>query len=150
MQVYDHYYNHDQERRKLLCIPLILDVSVKKSSISILSMHSLSPRDAADMVSRERRQQMASGSFMEKILEVIFDKTVLYSYRMPVDSDKVQSLLQSYREMFKNYSPQKIEEGGRVPDRDAGASFGSTLPVNLRPLLHLLRSSENHRQGKGR
>ena len=62
---------------------------------------------------------MASGSFMEKILEGIFDKTIFDSYRMPVDSDKVRSLLQSYREMFKNHSPQKIEEEGRIPRGDA-------------------------------
>ena len=59
---------------------------------------------------------MASGSFMEKILEGVFDKTAFDSYRMPVDSEKVQSLLISYREMFKNHSPQKIEEEGRIPD----------------------------------
>ena len=58
---------------------------------------------------------MAAGSFMEKIFEGVFDKTAFDSYRMPVDSDKVQSLLQSYREMFKNHSPQKIEEEGRIP-----------------------------------
>jgi acyl-CoA dehydrogenase family protein 9 len=67
------------------------------------------------MVERGRRQDMASGSFMEKILEGVFDKTIFDSYRMPVDSDKVRSLLQSYREMFKNHSPQKIEEEGRIP-----------------------------------
>ena len=79
-------------------------------------MDFLPRRDAADKVSRERRQQMASGSFMEKILEGVFDKTVFDSYHMPVDSDKIQSLLQSYREMFKDHSPQKIEEEGRVPE----------------------------------
>jgi acyl-CoA dehydrogenase family member 9 len=81
-----------------------------------MSMDFLPRRDTADRVSRERRQQMASGSFMEKILDGVFDKTVFDSYRMPVDSDKIQSLLQSYREMFKDHSPQKIEEEGRVPE----------------------------------
>jgi acyl-CoA dehydrogenase family protein 9 len=73
-------------------------------------------RDATGTVSRERRQNMASGSFMEKIFKGVFDKTVFDSYRMPVDSAKVQSLLISYREMFKNHSPQQIEEEGRIPD----------------------------------
>ena len=53
---------------------------------------------------------------MEKILEGVFDKTAFDSYRMPVGSDKVQSLLQSYRDMFKNHPPQQIEEGERVPE----------------------------------
>ncbi|MGZ3578580.1 MAG: acyl-CoA dehydrogenase family protein [Syntrophales bacterium] len=76
---------------------------------------------------------MASGSFMEKIIEGVFDKTSFDSYRMPVDSDKIQSLLQSYREMFKDHSPQKIEEEGRVPEemlqemRKKGF-FGISLP----------------------
>ncbi|MGO9136672.1 MAG: acyl-CoA dehydrogenase family protein [Syntrophales bacterium] len=76
---------------------------------------------------------MASGSFMEKIIEGVFDKTAFDSYRMPVDSDKLQSLLQSYREMFKDHSPQKIEEEGRVPEamlqemRKKGF-FGISLP----------------------
>ncbi|MGZ3579784.1 MAG: acyl-CoA dehydrogenase family protein [Syntrophales bacterium] len=76
---------------------------------------------------------MASGSFMEKIIEGVFDKTSFDSYRMPVDSDKIQSLLQSYREMFKVHSPQKIEEEGRVPEemlqemRKKGF-FGISLP----------------------
>ena len=59
---------------------------------------------------------MASGSFMEKILEGVFDKTVFDTYRMAVGSDKVQSLLISYQEMFRNHSPQKIEEEGRIPE----------------------------------
>jgi acyl-CoA dehydrogenase family protein 9 len=67
------------------------------------------------MVARERRQDMASVSFMEKMVDGVFDETAFNSYRMPGDSDKVQSLLQSYREMFKNHSPQKIEEEGRIP-----------------------------------
>ena len=76
---------------------------------------------------------MASGSFMEKIIEGVFDKAAFDSYRMPVDSDKLQSLLQSYREMFKDNSPQKIEEEGRVPEemlqemRKKGF-FGISLP----------------------
>ncbi|MGZ6292121.1 MAG: acyl-CoA dehydrogenase family protein, partial [Syntrophales bacterium] len=76
---------------------------------------------------------MESGSFMEKIIEGVFDKTSFDSYRMPVDSDKIQSLLQSYREMFKDHSPQKIEEEGRVPEemlqemRKKGF-FGISLP----------------------
>ncbi|HET6459339.1 MAG TPA: acyl-CoA dehydrogenase family protein [Syntrophales bacterium] len=59
---------------------------------------------------------MASRSFMEKVLEGIFDEAVFDSYRMPVDSEKVQSLLQSYRDMFKDHSPQKIEDEGRIPE----------------------------------
>jgi acyl-CoA dehydrogenase family member 9 len=59
---------------------------------------------------------MVSGSFMEKIFEGVLDKMVFDSYRMPVDSDKLQPLLQSYRDMFKNHPPQQIEEEGRVPE----------------------------------
>lgn len=59
---------------------------------------------------------MASGSFMEKVFEGVFDKAVFDSYRIPADSEKVKSLLQSYRDMFKNHSPQKIEEEGRIPE----------------------------------
>lgn len=59
---------------------------------------------------------MASRSFMEKVLEGIFDEAVFDSYRMPAESEKVQSLLQSYRDMFKNNSPQKIEDEGRIPE----------------------------------
>ncbi len=75
---------------------------------------------------------MASGSFMEKILEGVLDQTVFNAFRMPGDSEKVQSLLQAYREMLKNYSPQKIEEEGRIPDeilREMGRKgfFGITL-----------------------
>ncbi|HVO68180.1 MAG TPA: acyl-CoA dehydrogenase family protein [Syntrophales bacterium] len=59
---------------------------------------------------------MASGSFMEKILKGNLDRAVFDSFHEPLDSDKVQSLLQAYREIFKDHSLQKIEEDGRIPD----------------------------------
>ena len=70
---------------------------------------------------------------MEKILEGVFDKTSFDSYRMPVDSGKIQSLLISYREMFKDLSPQKIEEEGRIPaemlsEMRKKGFFGISLP----------------------
>jgi acyl-CoA dehydrogenase family protein 9 len=59
---------------------------------------------------------MASGSFMEKILDGELDQAVFNAFHMPCDSDKVKSLLQAYQEIFKNHSPQKIEEEGRIPE----------------------------------
>ena len=75
---------------------------------------------------------MASGSFMEKILDGVLDQTVFNAFHMPGDSEKVQSLLKTYREMLKNYSPQKIEEEGRIPEemlREMGRKgfFGITV-----------------------
>ena len=75
---------------------------------------------------------MASDSFMEKILDGVLDQTVFKAFHMPGDSEKVQSLLQAYREMLKNYSPQKIEEEGRIPEemlREMGRKgfFGITV-----------------------
>ena len=75
---------------------------------------------------------MASSSFMEKIVDGILDQTVFNAFHMPDDSDKVQSLLQAFREMSLNYSPQQIEKEGRIPDdmlRDMGRQgfFGISI-----------------------
>jgi len=59
---------------------------------------------------------MADGSFMEKIYEGILDQTAFHSFRMPRESETLQTLLQAYRNLLKNYPVQKIEEDGRIPE----------------------------------
>ncbi|HUH65713.1 MAG TPA: acyl-CoA dehydrogenase family protein [Syntrophales bacterium] len=76
---------------------------------------------------------MVSGSFMEKIVDGVFDKRAFDSYRMPAVSDKIRSLLESYRGMFKDYPPHKLEEEGRIPEEilekmKTNGFFGISLP----------------------
>lgn len=59
---------------------------------------------------------MAGGSFMEKIYEGILDQAAFHSFRMPVESETLQTLMQAYRNLLKNYPVQKIEEDGRIPE----------------------------------
>jgi len=59
---------------------------------------------------------MVSGSFMEKIYEGVLDQAAFQSFRMPAESEILQTLLQAYRDLLKTYPVQKIEEDGRIPD----------------------------------
>jgi acyl-CoA dehydrogenase family protein 9 len=59
---------------------------------------------------------MVAGSFMEKIYEGVLDQTAFHSFRMPSESETLQTLMQAYRNLLKNYPVQKIEEEGRIPE----------------------------------
>jgi acyl-CoA dehydrogenase family protein 9 len=76
---------------------------------------------------------MAPGSFMEDIYEGILDQQAFSTFRMPGQPEKLQALLQAYRDLLKIHSTQKMEEEGRVPEemlREMGKAgfFGITLP----------------------
>ncbi len=58
---------------------------------------------------------MASGSFMEKVYEGFLDQTAFNAFQAPRESEKLQALFQSYRDLLKTYPVAKIEEEGRIP-----------------------------------
>lgn len=90
-------------------------------------------------------------SFMEKIYEGILDEKAFNAFRMPVESETLQRLMEAYRNLMKTYPARKIEEEGRIPAemlREMGKAgfFGISLPKAYGglevPLLEYIRFVE--------
>jgi acyl-CoA dehydrogenase family protein 9 len=72
-------------------------------------------------------------SFLEKIYQGYLDEEIFHSFRAPQASERVNSLIERFREILNEYPSRMIEEEGRVPEEmlvkmGKAGLFGISIP----------------------
>lgn len=95
---------------------------------------------------------MKWGDFMNNVYQGALDQSVFHSYHGPENLERVEDVLQKYRNLLDEYPPKELEELERIPDdmlRKMGEAglFGISIPesygglgINLRDELKIVEA----------